>query len=473
MATAAEPVPGYPLIERKKSYGAQALADQASASHIEKTTTHSAHFSHDGLSIMTATSLISGKVVGLGIQILPGAVARTGAWGFTIAIAALLLSAFSGTILSRSWILLRQRYSKYRTEINRYPYPTLAYEAYGPWGRRVASILLYLYGIAICTTGLLILADNLHILLESLGITLTTCIYLPIISVFVCPLLWMGTPKDFWFVGYFAIATATAASIFLFVGASLDHDKYKIHHDMEVNVVAFFSAVGDIVFAYAGQSVYPTVQHDMKSPEDFTKSVLWGYGVMALLYFPTTIACVVIYGEAFKEKNLDNILDLVTSNFIRIPFIILMMIYTIPVIIITSNPFFQDAEDFFNIPYEFTWKRPLLRSIYVLLLLFIASTFPHFTTFLPLVGGPLVAVVNFILPSVIYSKLVRMEPMTVPPDSIIPICLTNTVHVVIVIVALLAALMSSGTAIYSFVNGSGVVDLPCYVFTRKNQTVGG
>lgn len=35
--------------------------------------------------------------------------------------------------------------------------------------------------------------------------------------------------------------------------------------------------MGDIIFAYAGQSVYPTVQHDMRNPEDFTTSVLLGY----------------------------------------------------------------------------------------------------------------------------------------------------------------------------------------------------
>ena len=47
----------------------------------------------------------------------------------------------------------------------------------------------------------------------------------------------------------------------------------------------------------------------------------------------------------------------------------------------------------------------------------VAATFPHFTTFLPLIGGPLVAVVNFILPSVIYAKLVRLEPLPSSPES--------------------------------------------------------
>ncbi|XP_041452777.1 amino acid transporter AVT1F-like isoform X2 [Lytechinus variegatus] len=377
----------YPLmLEKRKSYGGQ---DSKEDEHIENTS-HSSQFSHGGLSIMSATALISGKIAGLGIQILPGAISRTGVWGLIVAIVALLLSAFSGTLLSKSWIILRHRFSKYRTEIHRYPYPALAYEGYGIWGRRIASVLLYLYGVAICTTGLLILADNLDVLLNLVGVRLTVCSYLPIVAVCVCPFLWMGTPKDFWFAGYFAVITATTAGGFLFIGALLDHEYYSnLDNHGGVETAEVLSSMGDIIFAYAGQSVYPTVQHDMRNPEDFTTSVLFGYA-------------------------------------------------------------------------EFTWKRCLLRSLYVLFLLVIATTFPHFTTFLPLVGGPLVAVVNFILPIVIYAKLVSLEPPAVAPESIIPACLTNTCHVIIVIVAIVGAGMSSGTALYRLIMHHNDVYLPCY-----------
>ena len=81
------------------------------------------------------------------------------------------------------------------------------------------------------------------------------------------------------FIGYFAITTAATASVILFVGSVIDHDEYHIEHTIEVNAVALFAGMGDIIFAYAGQSVYPTVQHDMRNPDDFTKSVMWGYGV--------------------------------------------------------------------------------------------------------------------------------------------------------------------------------------------------
>ncbi|XP_030849627.1 lysine histidine transporter 1-like [Strongylocentrotus purpuratus] len=262
---------------------------------------------------------------------------------------------------------------------------------------------------------------------------------------------------------YFAIITAFTAGGFLFVGSLLDHDTYSgIDHPDEVEVDEIFSSMGDIIFAYAGQSVYPTVQHDMRNPEDFTTSVLLGYAITAIIYFPATITCLIIYGEGYRALHASNILDIVTSHFITVPFIILIMFYTIPVIIITSNPFFQDAEDFFNIPYVFTWKRCLLRSLYILLLLFVAMTFPHFTIFLPLIGGPLVAVVNFILPIVIYAKLVRMEPPASPPESIIPACLTNTCHVIIVLVAILGAGMSSGAAVYHLVTSHDGVYPPCY-----------
>lgn len=65
------------------------------------------------------------------------------------------------------------------------------------------------------------------------------------------------------------------AAIFIVSGAILDRD-----NDVQYDTPTFLGIVrayATITFAYGGHSAFPTLQHDMRRPQDFWKTVLIAY----------------------------------------------------------------------------------------------------------------------------------------------------------------------------------------------------
>ncbi len=75
-----------------------------------------------------------------------------------------------------------------------------------------------------------------------------------------------------------AMIATTLAVIIIVVGALIDAptcahiaDRPPIKYDR------FFLAFGTIMFAYGGHAVFPTIQHDMRNPFKFNRSVWLAY----------------------------------------------------------------------------------------------------------------------------------------------------------------------------------------------------
>lgn len=45
---------------------------------------------------------------------------------------------------------------------------------------------------------LLVAANNIQSLLVQVGVSVSFCVWVPIIAAILCPFTWLGTPKDFW-----------------------------------------------------------------------------------------------------------------------------------------------------------------------------------------------------------------------------------------------------------------------------------
>lgn len=75
-----------------------------------------------------------------------------------------------------------------------------------------------------------------------------------------------------------AILATTLAVCLIVVGTGLDAPtcQKKISYPAPT-FVTFIQAYGTIAFAYGGHSAFPTIQHDMKTPALFPKSVLYAY----------------------------------------------------------------------------------------------------------------------------------------------------------------------------------------------------
>lgn len=74
------------------------------------------------------------------------------------------------------------------------------------------------------------------------------------------------------------MCTTSCAVVLICVGSISDYDTCNKHKEMpKFNIINYFLALGTMLFAYGGHSAFPTIQHDMKKPDEFTKSAIMAF----------------------------------------------------------------------------------------------------------------------------------------------------------------------------------------------------
>ena len=94
-----------------------------------------------GLTVFTAAVFIIGEMAGSGILALPAAIVGAGWTGFALLVLCCFASGYCGTVLGRSWAILRNRHEEYKGHV-RYPYPAIGEKAYGRWASVAVTVCI-------------------------------------------------------------------------------------------------------------------------------------------------------------------------------------------------------------------------------------------------------------------------------------------------------------------------------------------
>uniref|UniRef100_A0A1I8B0S5 Aa_trans domain-containing protein n=1 Tax=Meloidogyne hapla TaxID=6305 RepID=A0A1I8B0S5_MELHA len=273
----------------------------------------------NGLGWFVACLFVVSDMAGGGLVALPTAMINSGFWpGILLSFLMTLIFMFTSKALGRNWVILRRRWPVYRKHC-RQPYPEMGKRALGKWMGLAAVV---------------------------------------------------------------AVTTTSLAVILICIGSLLDFGECRQHHSMpEFRITNFFLAVGTLLFAYGGHPAFPTIQHDMRKPEEFEKSSSLAFSILFCMYTPVCIIGYMSYGDSLRESVINSLQHVWIQQIVNL-MITLHLIFTI---IIVNNPLNQKVEEVFNIPHDFGWKRVVARTGMMALALFVAETVPSFGPLLDLI----------------------------------------------------------------------------------------
>lgn len=416
------------------------------------------HHKH-GLTVLTTTVFAVGEMAGSGVLALPGAMAGTGYIGIVLNIVCALVSAYTGVLLGKCWLMVMNRYPEYQ-EHSRYPYPAIGQVTYGKPGRLLVSCAINFTMFGASVVFLLLGSENLQSLVKDLGKDLSFCYWLFIVAGVLLPISWLGTPKDFWPIAIGAtVATSIACCVVL---ANIVKDSHTVppvfHAPIEFKPFAF--ALGTICFAYGGHPAFPTFQADMRNPEKFGIAIFISYMIVLLMYLPVAIGGYMVYGINTK----DNILETVSSGPMQYAVEIMITLHIFCSFIIVINPVCQEFEELLKIPRHFGIKRVLFRTFMMGVILFVAESVPHFGAILSLIGGSTLTLLAYILPPIFYLKLCSMTGDWEKIDASLH---QKVACFEIVLVGSIVGIAATYSAVVSLATSS--FSTPCYINSDASQ----
>ncbi|CAL4073596.1 unnamed protein product [Meganyctiphanes norvegica] len=366
-----------------------------------------------GLSYPMAAFFLVAQMAGAGFLALPKALSNAGWAGLAMLTLFCGSVAFSGTRLSRSWLMMEERWPKYKNGV-RQPYMEMAEKALGIHGRRLSY-----FGVFVTLGG----GTTVYIILTAQFIrnqipenTLSTCALVLIVGACLTPMTWAGTPKDFWQPTVLAVVSTVVAVVVIIIQILVDRDSYPEPYYNHPTLATFSLGFGAIVFAFSGTSIFPSIQNDMKKKSDFWKSVVVAFAVIGSLYIPVAATAYAVIGSAVNN----NVLLSVTHGWVVETAIALEVINLIGTFLVSFNPVALAFEEMLKIPNNFCWQRAALRSGMVLFEVLLCLAIPDFSLILNLVGGSATACATFVLPPLIYIRLHGMKGDWDPPKWKLP-----------------------------------------------------
>ncbi|OAY25588.1 lysine histidine transporter 1 [Manihot esculenta] len=178
-------------------------------------------------------------------------------------------------------------------------------------------------------------------------------------------------------------------------------------------VLNFFSALGDVAFAYAGHNVVLEIQATIpSSPEKPSKGPMWkgvvvAYIVVALCYFPVALIGYWIYGNGVEDNIL---LSLEKPAWLIGMANIFVVVHVIGSYQIYAMPVFDMVETLLVKKLHFKPSiilRFFVRNLYVVFTMFVAITFPFFGGLLSFFGGFAFAPTTYFLPCIMWLAIYK------------------------------------------------------------------
>ncbi|KAE9415653.1 hypothetical protein Angca_002669, partial [Angiostrongylus cantonensis] len=351
--------------------------------------------------IVTAIFIVA-DMVGGGVVAMPVAFKQSGLLGgviFMIVIA--MVFEYTGYQLGKVWCKMMHRYP--HLKVCRKPFPEMAKRTMGPGMERFTSVMVNVTLFGVAVVYLLLSSNILHYFVGRFAdIQTGMCTVIVTLAFIILPSTFLKSPADFWGIVVLAMLTTVISVVSIHVGIAIDMSSCfpEVGYPEQTSGTIILS-LGIFLFAFSGHFVFPTIQHDMKNPHDFTKSVVAGFLLVIILYMPLSVFGYVVYGRSLESSVIYSIQTVINFS-LELGANLMIAIHCIMTLVIVINPLNQEVEHYLKVSHAFGKGRVLTRTTVLLLVLFVALSVPDFSPVMNLVGASTIPIGCVLLPVLFY-----------------------------------------------------------------------
>ncbi|XP_029177780.1 amino acid transporter AVT1B [Nylanderia fulva] len=300
---------------------------------------------------------------------------------------------------------------------NRYPLAAVTELTMGPRARSIVTLLLDLTVFGCGIPNLLVASQNLHLFgLKISGFDLSFCYWLLVVGILLCPLMWLGSPRDMKWVATCSSIAVTLTAILVWWSIITDDRTSSNFAPIVASPTwdKFISGYGMLAFQFDVHPTLMTIQVDMRQPRDINRAIFYSFLTSGSLFVVTVCLAVWKYGG----NTTANILEVMPSGSVANIAILLAALQLCFSSVIGYSALFQHLEDHWNVRRTFGWKRCAMRSAVVLLSVAVGESVSRFDIIMALIGGSLTGSLVFVLPPLIYSRALVLEGRSIQASSI-------------------------------------------------------
>lgn len=226
-----------------------------------------------------------------------------GLYGIPLLLLVITLQIYTAVILGRCWVIAQRLKPEIEIQ-NRYPYAAIAELTYGQKMSCFVTILLDVTVFGASIPNLLVASQNLHLL--GLRITQGTfnfsfCLWLIIIGCLLCPIMWLGSPKNMKALASVSVSICTTVALLTWLsifddtniidnsnadlnrrsinGSGISTNDYIPFSGLDLTpppAINLLKAYGIIAFQFDIHPMLLTIQVDMKEKRKIGKAVCYG-----------------------------------------------------------------------------------------------------------------------------------------------------------------------------------------------------
>ncbi|XP_026750638.2 uncharacterized protein LOC113511220 [Galleria mellonella] len=341
---------------------------------------------------------------------LPKSVISCGIYGLPLVVCVFGLQLYTAVLLGKCWILA-QEITPNISKKNRLPYAAVAELTFGVMARRIVTFLIDAAVFGAGVPNFILASQSMQLFWWKISggeVGITYCVWMLVIALLLCPVMWLGSPKDMKPLAVTSVLIVTTVAMSVWSCILLDDVSPRSAGsllDYQPSAEDFLNAYGIIAFQFDIHPLLLTIQVDMKDGRRINSAVLGGFAVTVTMFAVTTALAAYRYGDHVTSNILQGIPPSITLYVVALLVTIQLCLSSA----VGNSALFQHIEELLKIPRDFCLQRCLLRSGIVGLAVFLGESVPRFDLVMGLVGSTLTGPLMFVFPPLFFIKLCYMK----------------------------------------------------------------